>query len=539
MSIHHHIRSSVFISLVASSLYAAPLYAQSNAPITEVVLYPGGATIVRSVNLSAGNGTVVVTRLPASFDAKTLRVEAGPGTRVGETVIRDVAKAEAFSPQEAELEAKILALTNQQAALDAEIAATQLVKAYLERIGAPGSAPGGSAGPDAKTISAQAEAIGRAASEALGKGQRLEQQKQELAAKEQVLQANLTKLKTGDRNARELTIQVSASKPSSLKLSYQVSNAGWKPTYRAELVSAEGRVLLERIAIVSQKTGEDWTQARIVLSTTQPRNAPSGPEPKPWLLRYTPPQPAREVRLPSAPATSYAPAASAPAPAMAANSGASDYAPPTFEIQSTFSTEFEVPQRMSIASDGREVSVPLGSYVLPVQQVVVTSPRLSPHAFVVAQGERPSGVWPVGPVQLFRDGNFIGSNTWNLADNTRFRLSFGRDDLVRVTSNPVKEDSSSNGVFTKRAERHIAYVYTVNNAHTQAIDLEVLDAKPVETSEEIKVTAKIEPKPVSEEWNNQRGVISWKKTIPANDMAKFAVDYLIEYPREGQLYGLP
>lgn len=519
-----------FLGLLCSAVWA-----DTAAPISEVVLYPGGASIIRSVKLAAGNDVIVIPRLPSAFDAKTLRIEGGPGIRIVQTVVKDAARTEAFSPQEAELDAKIQALQDQQAALDAEARAATLVSEYLGRVGGIAVNAGQQTAPDAKSIAAQAEAIGKAGSEALGRIQRLEVQKRELDKKIKALQANLAKLKTGDRNTRELSISVSADKAGSLRLSYQIRNAGWAPSYRAELLSASGKVELERQAIVSQKTGEDWSNVRLRLSTSQPQASPNAPTPQPWLLYYAPPTPklggAMSVAMEAAPA---------PAPAMAQRFRETEdsYSAPTFQVESSFATEFEVPGRASIASDGRETVIPLASYAIPVRQKIRITPRSSAQAFVIAQAERPAGVWPAGRMQLFRDGNFVGASDWRLSDQAGLSLSFGRDELVRVENTPVKQDSGSAGVFDTKAQRRIANVFSISNAHTGAVDIEVLEASPVAAADEIKVKTSFMPPVSSDSWNKQRGIVAWEKSLQANETAKFSVDYMIEYPKDGHVPAL-
>src|SRR5256885_5506178 len=44
----------------------------------------------------------------------------------------------------------------------------------------------------------------------------------------------------------------------------------WQPTYRAQLDPAKGTVAIERLALVAQNSGEDWSQVQLLLSTGQP-----------------------------------------------------------------------------------------------------------------------------------------------------------------------------------------------------------------------------------------------------------------------------
>lgn len=74
-------------------------------------MYLGSATVTRTAQLAAGGTEVAVDGLPANFNAETLRVQAGPGIRLGEVVTLDAA-ASALNPAEAALAPRIETLTD-------------------------------------------------------------------------------------------------------------------------------------------------------------------------------------------------------------------------------------------------------------------------------------------------------------------------------------------------------------------------------------------------------------------------------------------
>jgi len=129
--------------------------ATANAPVSEVVLYPGSATIIRTVQVGVGNTQVEIAGLPARFDSQTLHAEATPGISIGEIVTKDVANTEAISPNEADLEAKIQTLQDQQAMIDAEINSQEIVKKYLEHLSSDSASNADKSGTpnDAKRLS--------------------------------------------------------------------------------------------------------------------------------------------------------------------------------------------------------------------------------------------------------------------------------------------------------------------------------------------------------------------------------------------------
>ncbi|WP_167085942.1 mucoidy inhibitor MuiA family protein [Massilia frigida] len=524
--------------VLAALALLSPGMALANAPVTAVTLYPGGATVVRTAQVAAGATEVVIDGLPASFNLETVRVQAAAGIRVVDVVSRDAAGSAAVNPAEAKLAADIERLKDQKAMLDAEARSAAIVKGYLERYNG-GVPDGGKAqGPDnGKALAGVIDTLGRGASEALLKIQKLAVQQRELDKKIAAMESDLAGLNSDDKNVRSIVVRLSAAKAGALTVSYQRDNAGWKPGYRASLDSAASRVDLERLATISQSTGEDWSNVKLTLSTSQPRLSPTGREPQPWLLGYHPPQ---------APAgmMAYAPA---PAPVMAmertqkvtvTGSSIKRDNEEVSEMQGVFATEFEVPGRVNLAADGRSTSVVLSTLALPVTQHLRVTPRLEKFAIVMAEAARPEGVWPAGTMQLFRDGGYIGATRWSLQDGERALFSFGRDDLVKVTLDPVAGKTGSKGIFGGRASSVRADVFTLVNRHKTPVELMVFDSSPVSTAEEVKVEAVFDPKPFTDTWEQRRGVVAWKKTLAAGATAKFQVEYRIDYPKEGSVSGL-
>lgn len=528
-----------FVFLIALSAHTLAL-ADTQAPITSVVLYPGTATIERSISITPGMRQAEIKGLPANFDKQTIRVQASPGIRVGQVVMHDIGRTEALGKREAEIEAQIEALKDQQATLNVDAQSAQLVQRYLENLSGSGAAATDKQQPyiDAKSMAAVLEAIRQGGRDAFDRIQRVKVQNRDIARKIDALQRDLARVQNGARDARDLTIQLSAKQAGTLKISYQVNGAGWKPTYRAMLDSSTSSVELERLATVSQKTGEDWRGIALKLSTGQPRLSPAAPEPRPWLLSYHKPRPMRAERRMEM-AQMAAPAALGGQAKLADHASEDDYVAPVMETHGAFATEFEVPARVDLPSDGREVSVSLSTQRVPVKQRVRVVPRMDRFGVLTAEAERPSGVWLPGSMQLLRDGNYVGATQWDAQSSDRFVFSFGRDNLLRVTVDRTKEQSGSGGLLSQRSERKVSDLYTFTSFHKTPIELLVLEPSPVSTSDEIKVQAAYSIPPGLRDWENRQGVVGWEKSLAPNETMKLGIDYAITYPQEGLVPELP
>ena len=515
--------------------FALSSVAAVEAPIQSVTLYPGSATVERVAQVAAGATQVEITGMPANFDKDTVRLQADAGIQVGQVVTRDQARADSPSAREADLEAKVQALQDLVAAIDADIKSAQIVQGYLEKLGTGGDKP---APVDAKSLAGTLDAIRKGAFDALERVRNDETKKRALTKQLDAAQRELAQARAGARAGRTITVQVAARQGGKIVLTYQVERAGWKPAYRAALDSSASTIDLERMATISQKTGEDWTNVKLRLSTGQPSLVVSAPDPMPWLLDYQPP-----TENIVAPTTAMframpAPAPAAPPPPPAAK--ADDYIAPILESQGNFTTEFEVPARVTLASDGREIAVSLSRQTLKAEQRVLVAPRSGNDAAVLtAQAARPDGVWLPGQVQLQRDGTYVGALRWDPQAGERFRLAFGRDPLVRVKVEDRGRKSDQTGFFNGANQRRIAQTYVVTSTHRQPIDVLVLEPTPVSESDKVTVKTALRPEPDVRDWERRRGLVGWTRTLKPNETARFDVDYVIDYPKEGYVQGLP
>ena len=519
-----------FILLLASTANA-----DNEAPITRVVLYPGSASIERTAQVPAGSHAIEINGLPNTFDTKTLLIRAERGVRVGQIIIQEAAQTNGVHPREKELQKKILELKDQLDTLDIEVKSANLVTAYLERLGT--GSPGDKSGIDARNLSGLTGSIESSATHAFQRAQRAEIKKRSVKEDLDKLEFELAQFKSGGKNSRSVTVQTAAEAPGTIRLSYQVNRAGWQPAYRAAIDTKKSTIELERMAQVSQKTGEDWAGVKLVLSTGQPQAFRLPVDPQTRRLTYQKPV-LREERA-------YA---AAPAPALAqgylaspkkASAEADDYVAPVIETVGAFATEFEVPAKVTLPADGREVAVSLGKQTQAVAQRVQVTPGVNKTGVLVAEFERAEGVWLPGNIQLYRDGNYIGATRWQPDASERFSLGFGQDDLLRVNVERKNQFAGNAGFAGQKNQRKVADTYVIDNLHKNAVDVLVLESAPVSQSEEIDVERTLQPAPTEIDWKGRPGVIGWKKQLAPNETWKIDAGYTITYPKEGSVSGLP
>lgn len=513
-----------------------PAAAQASSRIDEVLVYPGGAQVTRLASVAAGARELVLSCLSARFDADTLQVDAPAGVNLGpvqlETLPRERAPECATSPldeQLRKLEAQRDALTAESGALDASLG-------YVRALGA-----GEARATPATAIAATADTIRKTALDALQRQAQLKRQLEDLEKQIAPLKGERDRLAAANPQWRSLRLRLSTTRDAELRLSYRVQSAGWSPSYRALLNTATGALNLERLAQVSQQSGEDWRNVTLKLSTAQPSSRVGPGQPQPWMLDIMQKRaPAEMSMAPSAPPP--------PAPAMLARVAAGGSRvtadePERFDLsvfQGAYATEFVLPLRVNIDSGTQRASLTLGSEKLSARLLARVQPQNDAAAYLVADLARPAGVWPRGAVQLLRDGALVGNTTLNVAGSEeRLELPFGRDDAVRVQIEPEQRNAGNTGFIGARAEHRYGRAYVVENRHVSgALTLQVIEAAPVSQHEDIKVQSQFTPAPATQAWRKQPGLVMWELPLAAGASQRFTADYVISAPKEAVVTGL-
>jgi len=516
---------AVLGALICLSLWDA---AQAQA-IARVTVYPGSATVERVAHVAAGARTLSFDCLPAGLDVQSLQVSAGAAVRLGETSVLTQPRSSSPRCSAHPLDGRIRELEEQKDALQAQADALGLVTSYLKDVSAGGGEPAVKrAAVDPKTLTGVADALRRTGEDALLKQRQVARRQADLDRELSPLLAERARGQGTGGNVVAVTLTLSAASDADVTLSYQVNGPGWTPSYRALLDSTTRKVRIERQALVAQSTGEDWRGVKLLLSTGQPRRETAGRLPSPWRIGVEPPvERADALRSRFAPMLAGAPAA-APQAKVLQEEAQFDVA----VFNGSFATQFSVPQPIDVPSNGQRVTMTLGQHEDSATLFVRASPHLDASAFLMADLPVPAGVWPAGPMQLYRDGAFVGNGRWDASADSRLALPFGRDERVRVSVEPERDSQGSGGFVGNRAERRLARAYTVENRHAAPISVQLLEAAPVSVDEQVRVAVQFAPQPAELAWNKQPGVAMWSLDVAAGATARVAADYVISHPKD-------
>jgi uncharacterized protein (TIGR02231 family) len=540
-------RSAAPTLLGCSALVLAPgavaqVHEAQLTRIARVTLHPGAAVVERVAKVPAGTRELLLGCLPEGFDPASLRVEADAAITLGPVTLSALPRVQAPECQRGELDARIRSLEDRLAVVQSETLGHELVLGHLRAGAADGVAAKGEGAEvrsgsavqvPAAQLSATLAMVQRMGQEAAQQQHRLGRERERLERELAPLRAERDRLRESAGQVRRIAVQLQAPREGELRLRYLQAGPTWGPAYRAELDTEASRVRVERLAQITQATGEDWRGIALRLSTGSPQSAVAGPAPRPWWWLVESPQPkvfSAEMRA--------APMA-APSPALVADAAAP--AAPAFQVQtvqSEFATEFVVPGTVDVASSGALVSLTLETQRLSARWLVQAVLASQFSAWLLAELERPAGVWPAGPLQLLRQGQVVGQGQWPAtqsgpaAARERLTLPFGRDELVRVQPLPGERKDASAGLVGQRAERQIGRAYSVENAHRQPVQLRLLEPLPTATDERIEIERRFSPEPTHPRWQGQPGVAAWEVTLAPGQTQRFGADYRITWPKD-------
>ena len=503
----------------------------SRAPITEVTLYPGVAAVQREARINAGTRQLHFECLPASVDTQSLQISADNGVRVGDLKVLMQARTAAPKECSSPLDEQIRRLEDQLAALEAEENAAKLVGDYLQGVTKPGDA----AKVSATQIATTTQALRQNSRDNSLRAHQIQRQKQDLLQQLQPLSAERDRTGSAQSQVMTVTVQLASNSAANVRLNYQVRGPSWQPSYRAQLHTASGVVLLERQAQVVQGSGEDWSNVRLRLATGQPTRSTQGVLPRPWIV---------DLAQPAMPAPAPAPIAMERRPMMASKIVA-DLSPelPQLDVSSintAYSTQFVVPYPITVPSSSERLNLTLGKETVAASLLTRAAPAMEEAAYLIATLQAPAGIWPAGSVALFRDEAFVGNGRLDFGNAQALAqgLSFGRDDKVIVRRLPQEANTGSGGFLASKTERSVVRSYAVENRHDKPIALQLLDAAPVSRNDKIGVQSQYTPPPANTRWNGQNGMIAWELQLPASSSAQFKAVHQIRFPEDMPITGL-
>ncbi|GKQ55950.1 mucoidy inhibitor MuiA family protein [Bradyrhizobium sp. Ce-3] len=539
-------------SLVAGPLQAANLDAASQ--VDAVTVYPDGASVTRviTLDLPAGDNTLIARDFPMALDTGSLRVEGEAGARLTIGAI-DARQPRPVSPTNLpEIDKRIEALRDQREDLQGIITSAEARRKFAEHFAEAAPVGIGEKG-EARPVSEW-----RAAFSAVG---------DEVATADNAIRDAARKQRDIDREIVRLEAERAAKPPSklevrielasaaatraTLRVTYAVRNARWTPLYDARLDTGtkdrKPAIELVRRAEITQTTGEDWSNVALVVSTVRVARGGNAPDLHSLIVQYPqPPRPAMAGKLLD---SVQQRSALAPAPAAAAleefrlGAGtALDEQQATPEI-GAFQATFKVPGRVSVTANEGAKSLRISTATITPDLAIRAVPVIDPTAFLEASFVQADDA-PLLPglVSIYRDGIFVGrSRMATAAKDETVRLGFGADDKVKIERAVVKRNEGSAGLIvttSKTDER--AFKTTVRNGHDFPIKVAIQDQLPVSENDDIVVEMLPSSTPATTtNLRDKRGVLEWAFEAKAGEVRDVNFAWRLRWPKDKGVVMVP
>ena len=532
---------------VAQVELAQPTEVDVDAPITAVTLYRGRAMVTRTCALPDGQGTfeVRIGGLPPAVDPDSLTARVTGAkvldVRYGELALdRDAATAgESKALMQALADARLtqqkldvrLGLLNDRAGLLAAIAS---------RMAGDAAKDFGSKSLDLEALIAQEKYV--ADSRATLAEERLGVERDLAAVVDGInsLEARIRALGDRSKVAREavVTLGKSQSGTATLALDYLVSDAGWEPRYAVRATDAGDDALdlvtIEMNAEIMQRTGEDWSNVALTLSTAEPERRPEPPEVEPEFLAVAQPvvygKVASETGRPAGPGGGGLGTAGTAGAIGSADAGFGratlndmlDLGYADAEGVGGAVVNYAIPRKVTVPSDGsRSRTQRVASFDLKPEFTHVVHPIADTTVYLRAKVRNTTGTQLVaGEARIFVGDDSVGSTDFpEVAPGGEMTLWLGGDARYEARRMLVEKDLREQGVFGKDDVTAWKWRIDVTSGARGATQLEVVDRVPVSRDEKVKIELKDLSMPLSTDAkyladDRPRGILRWSFAMP-------------------------
>jgi uncharacterized protein (TIGR02231 family) len=518
--------------------------------IIKVTVYTDRALITRQGNIQL-NGTetqLVIEKLPITMDPESIRVSGRGQAAVKILGVNSERRrfTQPVNDKIAEVTAQIEALTVEQQQIQTQMATAQMQSDFV--LGLQQKTEETFSNGLAKQKVSLVETLGFI--DTIGQkfteySTAIANHRQQLQELEKQLQVYRSRLKSfSNPQATEsyqivVDIESDAAGQFQLEVSYVVARASWQPLYDLRIDTTSRQLQLTYLAEINQRTGEDWMNVALTLSTAQPGLGTLPPQLNPWYVDWPQPVAGQESLRRRSPAP-----ASAGLMQMAEDAYcsveeeeiAAENVVATTNRQGGVVT-FQLAGGGNIPNDGSPHKATIFRQEFPYQLNHMAMPGLVSFTYLRAQVQNPSDGATLLPgiANIFRDEIFVGkTNLENIAPGQDFLLNLGIDESIRIYRQLVERQVEKKFLGSNR---RIVYAYRMrlHNLQSQAVKLQLADRIPHSRSEKIKIKL-LKTNPATS--LGELGRLDWELDLAAQQQLEVYYQFSIEHPEDGSVLGL-
>ena len=472
-----------FLLCLSALVLAGPIWADALAVdtnVSRVTVFPNGALITRQafVDIPGGRHQIILREPADSFDdLPNIILPGGEGLRLISAEVLDINGVPAVSEDSdlylsrlEDLKAAQNALSKFEEgdiALQADIAAAQTVLHAMESLAGPGGQLVGSEG--AIDPEATMNLVTRMSVKSFEAQAKLDRAKLALEARHfertdlvRNLEIAEMALDATDRNQAKLltiklTIEASRRVAGALRIESFAWDAGWAPSYRLDLdyEGMSGGLAITRQAELVQNSGLDWEDARVTLSTANPRASTSVDLPREDILRLI--EQHYRGGISSAQKSSELDLAALSEPVVEAvivdESGYS-----LRPVGAGEPVEYKLPEKITLASGSSDAMlVEIDQLDFPVDlfaQAIATRDKTAKLASLLNYDR--GGILLGGETTIFHNGAYVGSGFLpEIASGDEAEIGLGPLKSVLIKNRIISREDGDRGLLTSSNAREL------------------------------------------------------------------------------------
>ncbi len=346
-------------------------------------------------------------------------------------------------------------------------------------------------------------------------------------------------------------------------VNYLVNRAGWVPSYDLRATGADDPVNLTYKASIYQKTGEDWENVKLTLSTFNQSCSFTVPTLAMWeiqnkaeaynrnnqqnMLGYNISDTAMIVEQRNFYSNTLIPTNNATfafTDATTFNATTSNglnvgttqdqfILPKSLagSMDKTLSNvEFDIKNRYSIKADGKETMMVVSNVDMDSKFDYISVPKLNTDAFLLANltDWRKYNLLPA-KANIYFNNSFVGETAIQPSQmGDTLSLAVGRERGLEITRKKI-DDEEKLKVVGANIKREITIEIAVKNTTGEAAEIEIKDQIPVSKTDEIKIK---QIDLAGGRLNEKTGILSWKLKLDPKEGEIIKFTYEIVHDKD-------
>lgn len=530
----------LFLLIISGKTFTQNSLRVSNSEIQKVRIYQSGAFVSRSVkvNLNAGINEIVFDKLSPYINANSISVKGfGEASIVGVNFQQNYLKIQKNSSEITKLEGEKDSLTIKLRYIQNKIMAYNEGLIVLQ---ANRSIGGANNGIDATKLTALVDYQ-------IKKINSLKDEIIDLGIKDQGLQNQITKINqqlsvlNSKQNQSEgniiVTVNSSTKSLASFEFSYLInSNVRWTPVYDIRVKNTSSPMEFILKAKVFQSTGEDWTDVKLSLNTSNPTDRVQKPNLIPWYLNFQ-----QEADLYYNMRGSRGDNENSAAPMMydlkevKVKMDTMQWSNGQI-IENQLNNEYEIENKYTLKSGNIETQIEINRTNANAYYEYASAPKLNSDAFLMGNIINWESLNLLNAeTSVYFDGAFVGT-TYIQNNNSKdtMNLSLGKDERIIIKRTKLNEVNGSN-LFGNIKEKKFSYDIVVKNTKKETVEITIEEQLPISQDKNITVNA-LELS--GGKLNPTSGLVTWKISLKAGESSTKKFNFSVKFPKNTSVNGL-